>query len=68
MQATYYTVRFGGGIAGSVAGAVFYNKESWGWGLTFQQIAFINGMIPLCLVAPSLFWYQLSVVFVSDVC
>lgn len=57
MQATYYTVRFAGGILGSFGGALLYNKASWGWGLTFQQICFISGMIPVVLVAPALCWY-----------
>lgn len=56
MQATYYTIRFGGGIIGSFGGAFLYNKDQWGWGLTFRQITLINGLIPLCLVTPSLFW------------
>lgn len=52
MQATYYSVRFGGGIVGSFAGAMVYNTATWGWGLTFHQICFINGVIPFLLVTP----------------
>ncbi len=56
MQATYYSVRFAGGILGSFGGAVVYNKANWGWGLTFHQIALLNGVIPFCLVTPWLYW------------
>ena len=42
-QATCYSIRFGGSIAGSLAGCLLYNRETWGWGLTFEQVCAVNG-------------------------
>eukprot|EP01035_Chromulina_nebulosa_P019522 gene19522-25419_t len=55
MQATCYSIRFGGALLGAVFGTAVSNKNSWGWGLTFSQVAFINGLIPFVLVTPWLF-------------
>lgn len=55
MQSSYYSIRFGGGLIGSVLGTVVSNKDIWGWGLTFKQVLFINGCIPFFLICPFLF-------------
>jgi len=55
MQASYYSIRFGGGLLGAIAGASVCNKDTWGWGLTFNQVALVNGLIPFILVVPWLF-------------
>lgn len=52
MQSSYYSIRFGGSLLGSLAGALVSNRDSWGWGLTFPQVALINGCIPFLLVTP----------------
>jgi dipeptide/tripeptide permease len=57
MQSSYYSIRFGGSLLGSLAGALVSNKATWGWGLTFSQVALINGAIPFVLVTPWLFKY-----------
>jgi hypothetical protein len=50
MQATGYTTRFVGSLAGSVLGACVYNKERWAWSLTVREIFAINALIPaLCV-------------------
>jgi hypothetical protein len=54
MQASCYSVRFTGSVAGAVLGAVLSNKKTWGWGLSFMQIAFLNGLVPLMMVTPFL--------------
>merc|ERR1711871_5463 len=41
-----------GGIIAAVAGAIVYNKEEFGWGLTISEIYLIEGLIPLIFVVP----------------
>lgn len=55
MQATCYSIRFAGSLIGAILGATLCNKATWGWGLDFMQMAFINGLIPFVFVAPALF-------------
>lgn len=55
MQASCYSIRFGGTLVGSFFGAALVNKAAWGWGLDFHQIAFCNGFIPFILIAPCLY-------------
>ena len=52
MQASCYSIRFGGTLIGSLLGAAVCNQSTWGWGLSFHQIAFLNGILPLLLVVP----------------
>lgn len=33
-------------------GATLCNRDSWGWGLSYFQVSFINGVIPFLLVTP----------------
>jgi hypothetical protein len=54
MQASCYSVRFTGSVVGAMVGALVSNQKQWGWGLTFLQVAFLNGIIPLVLVTPLL--------------
>jgi hypothetical protein len=51
-QAAGYTIRTAGTCAGSVLGAILYNKESWGWGLTISQVFVINAVLPALALAP----------------
>ena len=53
-QATCYSVRFFGSILGSLAGCALYNREQWGWGLTFSQVCAVNGLLPLLFVVPAI--------------
>eukprot|EP01039_Chlorochromonas_danica_P009548 gene9548-10553_t len=55
MQASCYSIRFAGSLIGAICGATLCNRKSWGWGLDFMQLAFLNGLIPFILVTPSLF-------------
>jgi hypothetical protein len=55
MQASCYSIRFGGSILGALFGAAVCNQKSWGWGLTFGQVAFLNGTIPFVLITPWLY-------------
>jgi uncharacterized membrane protein YfcA len=55
LQSACYSIRFGGGLIGAVLGATLCNKQQWGWGLNFKQIAMLNGLIPFILVTPFLF-------------
>ena len=60
-QATCYSVRFFGGILGALAGCTVYNKESWGWGLTFSQVCAVCAAMPLAILMPSVpFLYELE--------
>lgn len=38
MQANCYAIRFAGNVVGCVGGALVFNREAWGWGLTFRQV------------------------------
>lgn len=55
MQASCYSIRFGGSLIGALLGTVVCNKEQFGWSLSFKQISFLNGFIPFLLVTPWLF-------------
>ena len=55
MQASCYSIRFGGGVLGAILGTAVCNKENWGWGLDYKQVSFVNGIIPLLLVVPCLY-------------
>jgi MFS family permease len=54
-QATGYIARFFGGVIGAVLGAILYNGDSWGWGLTISQIFLLNGLIPLTVAMPFIY-------------
>lgn len=55
MQSTFYSIRFSGGLLGALLGACVSNQKTWGWGLEYRQVAFINAMLPFFLVVPWLF-------------
>jgi MFS family permease len=55
MQASCYAIRFGGSVVGAVLGAGVCNQETWGWGLDYKQVSFVNGLVPFLIVAPFLF-------------
>lgn len=57
MQASCYSIRFAGSLIGAIMGATLCNKDSWGWGLTYFEVSFLNGVIPFLLVIPCLFTY-----------
>lgn len=67
MQASCYSVRFAGSLLGAIMGATLCNEDSWGWGLNYFQVSFLNGIIPFLLVVPCLFSYVTSMVF-DDIC
>ena len=50
-QSTCYSVRFMGSVLGSTAGAVLYNKASWGWGASFATINWIIVAMTLLVLA-----------------
>ena len=39
-------------LVGSIMGLLLYNKEKWGWGLTIQQLFFLNAMFPVVFMGP----------------
>lgn len=41
MQATCYAIRFVGNVIGCLGGALLYNTEIWGWGLSFRQVMLV---------------------------
>lgn len=55
MQASCYSIRFAGSLIGAICGATLCNKKSWGWGLDFMQLCFLNGALPFVMVTPFLF-------------
>jgi hypothetical protein len=58
MQATCYSYRFAGGVIGALLGTLVSNKDTPGLNLfymTFSQVAFVNGMLPLVLIVPFLY-------------
>eukprot|EP01038_Epipyxis_sp_PR26KG_P012294 gene12294-16485_t len=55
MQSSFYSIRFAGSLIGAILGAIICNKKTWGWGLDYFQVSFINGLIPFFLVTPWLF-------------
>lgn len=55
LQGALYAYRFGGAVAGAVAGALVYNERvGWGFGLTFAQVLAVAGLLPLLLLLPLL--------------
>lgn len=52
IQASGYIARYFGSALGAVGGAVLYNKDTWGWGLSISALFWINGLVPLFLVLP----------------
>ncbi|CAM9751861.1 unnamed protein product, partial [Choristocarpus tenellus] len=38
LQAACYAIRFAGSVVGCLGGALLYNADEWGWGLSFQQV------------------------------
>ncbi|CAN0041184.1 unnamed protein product [Scytosiphon promiscuus] len=52
IQASGYIARYFGSALGAIGGAVLYNKDTWGWGLSISQLFWINGLVPLFLVLP----------------
>lgn len=58
MQASCYSIRFAGSLLGAILGTTVSNQAEWGWGLSFMQVCFINGIIPFILVTPWLFSLQ----------
>uniref|UniRef100_A0A7S1TWA3 Major facilitator superfamily (MFS) profile domain-containing protein n=1 Tax=Phaeomonas parva TaxID=124430 RepID=A0A7S1TWA3_9STRA len=52
MQATCYALRFFGSVLGAGTGTLVYNKDAWGWGLSFAQVCFVLGVFPLLFVVP----------------
>ncbi len=55
LQSELYAYRFGGAVAGAVAGALLYNRQAgWGWGLRFAEVMAVAGCLPLLLLLPLL--------------
>ncbi|CAM9611590.1 unnamed protein product [Ectocarpus sp. 6 AP-2014] len=52
MQAIGYSVRFVGSLLGSTMGLLLYNKDEWGWGLSIQQLFFLNAIFPMLFMGP----------------
>ena len=65
MQATCYSIRFGGSLVGAIMGATLCNKDSWGWGLNYFQVSTLNGFIPFLLVTPWLYWWAFHSIYLS---
>lgn len=47
LQTSAYTIRSFGSMIGSLLGALLYNTEDWGWGLTVYELYFVSCIIPL---------------------
>ncbi|CAM9748257.1 unnamed protein product [Ascophyllum nodosum] len=56
MQASCYAIRFIGSVVGCLGGALLYNRDVWGWGLTFRQVCLITGLTPAVLLGPATFF------------
>lgn len=52
LQSSCYAFRFSGSVIAAILGALVYNKDQWGWGLTFSQVLFISGVLPLAILFP----------------
>lgn len=55
MQATCYSIRFGGGVVGAVLGTIISSDGAWGFGFKYREVSLINGAVPFLLVVPLLF-------------
>ena len=44
-----------GSVGGAVLGTIVYNRQQWGYGMTFSQVCLVNGCMPLLLAAPFLY-------------
>ncbi|CAN0040329.1 unnamed protein product [Heterosigma akashiwo] len=54
IQAQGYIIRFVGSILGSAMGAVLYNRDTWGWGLTTPQMFALNAFVPFVVLYPAM--------------
>ena len=54
LQTSGYTIRAFGCVIGAVLGAILYNTDEWGWGLTINQLFLLNALIPLTGVVPAI--------------
>lgn len=52
IQASGYIARYFGAALGAIGGAVLYNKDTWGWGLSISELFWINALVPFILVLP----------------
>lgn len=53
LQTSAYTIRSFGTIVGALLGAMLYNSQTWGWGLTINQCFLLSALIPLATIIPS---------------
>ena len=54
LQTSGYTIRAFGCVIGAVLGAILYNTDEWGWGLTINQLFLLNALIPATGVVPAI--------------
>ena len=61
LQATCYSIRFGGFLIGAILGSTVYQSDAkgLGWGLDFFQICCVIGIIPALVVVPWLTRYDI---------
>jgi MFS family permease len=55
-QTGAYSIRSYGAVIGAVLGAILFNVEYWGWGLSVSQLFVLVGLIPVVTMLPSL-WH-----------
>lgn len=46
-------------------GLMLYNKDQWGWGLSIQQLIFLNGIFPVVFIGPWVWSLQETAVVVD---
>lgn len=56
IQTSGSTMMTYGMLLGSILGAVLFNGESWGWGLSINNLFFLSFYIPLVTIVPS-WWF-----------
>jgi MFS family permease len=48
-----------GCVIGALVGAICFNTDNWGWGLTINQYFLLVSLIPLVFMMPNL-WYMVE--------
>ena len=52
LQTSGYTIRAWGCVLGALLGAILYNTDTWGWGLTIAQFFALSAVIPILFYFP----------------
>lgn len=55
LQTSAYTIRSFGYVLGALFGALLYNTDDWGWGLTLAQLFLLSALVPVTGLLPAIY-------------